>query len=133
MDKARIDLEFEFGQIDDRYMTVIVNGQVITPANPTISFDTVLPTQFRIEYSGKNNQTDTKLDESGKIIADLYAKIKTMRLDGFPVSQKYLYHTVTMHTETGQVLTTCYAGFNGYMEVVLDQPTVFSQYISMNS
>jgi len=133
MDKARIDLEFEFGLIDNRCMTVMVNGQLVTPANPTVSFDITLPTQFRIDYSGKDNQTDTKLDKQGNIIADLYAKITTMKLDGFPVRQKYLYHTVTMHTTTGQVFTTCYAGFNGHMQVVLDQPTVFSQYILMNS
>lgn len=133
MNKVRIDIEFEFGLIDNRYMTVMVNDQLVTPANPTVSFEIDLPTRIRIDYSGKNNQTDTKLDEQGNIIADLYAMIKVMKLDGFLAKQKYLYHNVTMHTTTGEVFTTCYAGFNGHMQIVLDQPTVFSQYVLMNS
>jgi hypothetical protein len=133
MDKARLDIEFEFGTIDGRYMTVSINGQQVMHNNPQVTVDITLPTTVRIDYSGKDSQNDTKLDESGNIIADLYAKIKTMRLDGFPMSQTYLYQKLTMHTQDGQVFNTCYAGFNGYMEVVLDQPTVFSQYILMNS
>jgi hypothetical protein len=133
MGKASLDIEFEFGSIDGRYMTVQVNGQEVVPTNPHITVDISLPTTVRIDYSGKDSQNDTKLDESGNIIADLYAKIKTMRLDGFPMSQTYLYQKLTMHTQDGQVFNTCYAGFNGYMEVVLDQPTVFAQYILMNS
>lgn len=133
MDKARLDIKFEFGSIDGRYMTVQVNGQPVDPDQPTIGVDIQLPTTVRIDYSGKDSQNDTKLDESGNIVADLYAKIKTMQLDGFPMSQQYLYQKLTMHTESGESFTTCYAGFNGYMEVVLDQPTVFAQYILMNS
>jgi hypothetical protein len=133
MDKARVELTFEFGQIDNRHMTVTIDEQVITPDRPYIVLDIDLPGTFCINYSGKNNQTDTKLDKSGNITADLYAKITSMKLNGFPVSEKYLYHTVRMHTTTGQVFTTCYAGFNGYMQFVFDQPTVFSQYILMNS
>lgn len=133
MDKARLEIEFEFGSIDGRYMTVMVDGHKIDPEAPKIDIDVELPTTIRIDYSGKNSQTDTKLDQSGSIVADLYAKITTMRLDGFPMSQQYLYKKLTMNTESGDRFTTCYAGFNGYMEVVLDQPTVFAQYILMNS
>ena len=133
MDKARLDIEFEFGSIDGRYMTVQVDGQLINPVDPTVSLNIQLPTTVRIDYSGKDSQNDTKLDDTGSIVADLYAKIKSMRLDGFPMSQQYLYQKLRMHTQTGDSFTTCYAGFNGYMEVVLDQPTVFAQYILMNS
>jgi hypothetical protein len=133
MNKARIDIEFEFGHIDGRHMTVQIGDQTICPNDPTISFEISLPASFDITYSGKNNQTDTKLDESGQIIADMYVKIKTMKLDGFPMSPKYLYQRLVMHTEAGESFTTCYAGFNGHMHVDLDQPTVFSQYVLMNS
>ena len=133
MDKARIDIEFEFGFIDDRHMTVKIGNHTVTPNDPCTSFEVTLPSKFDIQYSGKNNQTDTKLDESGQIIADMYVKIKTMKLDGFPMSPKYLYQRLTMHTDDGQSFTTCYAGFNGHMHVDLDQPTVFSQYVLMNS
>ena len=99
----------------------------------TVGVDVELPAQVRIHYSGKNSGADTLIDSNGNIVQDLCVKITNMKLDGFPMSQDYMYKKLLMTTETGEEFTTCYAGFNGFMTINLTEPTVFSQYVLMNS
>ena len=91
-----------------------------------------LPTRLCLIFSGKNNATDTRIDENGNILQDLHVKIAKMALDGFELSKHVLQQKLGLETATGS-MPTAYVGFNGTITLNLDKPNVFLQYYAFES
>ncbi len=130
---CKIKIKLEFGSIDSKSMSVafkfhgktvpIENNNGIGIVNEIIK----LPCDVGLIFSGKNNQTDTLVDENNNIIADLYVKILDFTLDGFSVNLPFIQKNLTLITESGSVINTPYIGFNGEMVVPLQKSSVFQQ------
>ena len=140
--RCRLLLEFEYGLIDGKIMQVeIHDGQDVLEVVPQIDgvhakaqvlLDITLPTKVCLVFSGKNNATDTQIDEDGNILRDLYVKIIKMSLDGFELGQHVLQQKLVLETATGS-MPTAYVGFNGTITLNLDKPNVFLQYYAFES
>jgi len=131
---------FEFGKIQNRSMAVeiTVNGEkkiTVVPHDKSIidvEVELNLPCVLELNFFGKNNNTDTIVDESGKIISDMYVKIQSISIDGFPCGPKFLHQTLALTTMSGERHVTSYIGFNGVMKIELLEDNVISQFGSMN-
>jgi hypothetical protein len=101
-------------------MTVKVNNLIQKPLDGRVDMelDLVLPENVVIKTSGKNLKYDTKMNSKGEIIEDLYVKIESISLDGFPLGERYIHQLITINTDDGNHVSTSYLGFNG--EVVLE-------------
>jgi hypothetical protein len=131
---------FEFGSIDSRIMqTTVVNGDFTKRVIPnknniaTVEFGIDLPTQIVLYFTGKNANTDTLVDENGKIVGDMYVKILQVSMDGFELNEKFLHQKMKIQTEAGAEIVTSYIGFNGSMCINMAESDIFSQYLLMNS
>jgi len=136
-----IEIEFEFGCVNDKLMTVVlssgdnvtqvqpelVDGQYLS--KPKIYLD--LPAVVKLRFSGKDHNTDVIFDQDGKITQDLYVKILGVNLDGFNLNEKFIHQGLTINTTDGQTWTTSYIGFNGEILLDLSEPNVFLQYYSI--
>ena len=135
-----IDLtfEFEFGVLDGRSMTVeIISGDQTFTANTLTNTITVeritLPSQIKLAFLGKVPGRDTKVDNQGNIIADMYVKITKMLIDNLQVPTWALQKNLIYVTDDGKSLTTSYIGFNGTMTIDIPKSTVFSFYQRLTS
>jgi hypothetical protein len=124
LSRARFKIELEFGRLSGKSMKAVMihDGKEC----PGFSVDLELPTKITLVVSGKNMSSDTKIDEDGKILEDLYIKIIGVSLDGFDIGVNFLYQKIKLVTEDG-VLTTPYLGFNGHVDFIMDHSTVFQQ------
>ncbi len=118
--RCKFKLSLVFGKCNNKYMTVKVNNLIQKPLDGRVDMelDLVLPENVVIKTSGKNLKYDTKMNSKGEIIEDLYVKIESISLDGFPLSERYIHQLITMNTDDGNHVSTSYLGFNG--EVVLE-------------
>jgi hypothetical protein len=140
--RCQLRIDFEYGLIDGKIMQVeIYNNQKVLTATPQINgdyaqaqvfLDLTLPTRLFLIFSGKNNLTDTQIDENGNIIKDLYVKITNLALDKIEISQNALNQKLVLETATGSIPTN-YVGFNGRITLNLDKPNVFLQYYDFES
>lgn len=127
--------KFDFEGINNQHLSLTVHSHnqqfMVTDTDPTITLDLVLPTVVHLEFSGKNYNTDTILDSDGKIIKDKYIKITSVNIDGFDLPETFLYQKLVVNTDDGRTFTTPYVGFNGAIQITLDQPDVFSQFLKL--
>lgn len=131
--EIKVKLEFEFTTINNRLMTVKVNCDsrhwVIQPKQPGIydlEFDVTLPNSLLIEFSGKNNQTDTQVDADGNILADLCVKVKSITLDRIPIKIN-TNKLVILETDSGASIQSNYIGFNGRSVIPMEFSNAFEQ------
>jgi hypothetical protein len=125
LSQARFKIDLKFGLLSSgksMKAVMIHDGKEC----PGFSVDLKLPTKITLVVSGKNMSLDTKIDKDGKILEDLYIKIIGVSLDGFDPGVSFLHQKIKLVTEDG-VLTTPYLGFNGHVDFIMDQPTVFHQ------
>ena len=128
---ARFEIKLEFGQLSSgKVMNAVLFHQ--DQECSAWSFDIQLPTKIKLVVSGKDMATDTKVDEQGKIIQDLYVKIVKISLDGFELDDRFLFQKIKLVTNDG-VRIGSYLGFNGHVDFVMDQPTVFQQIMQWRS
>ena len=134
--KGKIKINFEFGEIDGRFMNIHVinnnNEEFITPESPVYESQVILPTKIIIKTSGKNMKYDTKI-VNNEIVADMYAKITDVTLDSHPLNHNFHHKKINLKAEDGRVHTTNYFGFNGTVEITLQEDNIFSQYLILNS
>ena len=125
LNQGRFELRLKFGQLSSGKLigaTMYHEDRLCTE----YSVDVTLPTKITLVVHGKDMNNDTRLDDKGNIIQDLYVRIMGVYLDGFNLGEEFLYKKIKFITEDG-VLTTPYLGFNGRVEFDLDQTTVFDQ------
>lgn len=135
-----MEFDFEFAPLNDKLMQVTVsNNHREIPVIPeltkgkylaTTRIDIVLPTQITLKFSGKNQNTDTVVDQAGNILKDLTVKIKTIRLDGMIVNQNFLHNCLILTAQDNSTWIGSIVGFNGTMNINLDKNNVFSQFVS---
>lgn len=132
-----LNIEFDFGLIDGRYMIVeaMYNNQtyISYPDNKTLQIKNItLPTQIILKFSGKNLDKDTKIDKSGNIIEDKYVKIKSIKLDHLNIPDWIIQKKFSYITENNQIIKTSYIGFNGVMTIDIPEKNIFSYYRRLN-
>jgi hypothetical protein len=131
LNECVISFKFEFFRIHDRYMSVVVGDDIIVPDennHASYSIATILPSEIKLQFLGKNQNTDTIVDQQGNILQDLYVKIVSINLDQILlpdwIMQKNLYYL----TEANQLVNSSYIGFNSSMTINLTEENVFYQY-----
>jgi hypothetical protein len=130
-----LEIEFKFGRLDSgKIMKVcLTHGSTIidlVPDNNNKSIATCLvslPDCVTISFSGKDLEHDTKLDEHGNIIMDLFVQIESLTLSGFKIPKELFYYIFVLHTVDGKQTNGAYIGFNGKIELALSQASLFSQ------
>ncbi len=124
-----LGLDFEFGSIDGRVMTLTVNQINVESTAPSCDVLITLPGQVELIFSGKNKSADTKVDMQGQILADMYVKILSIRLDGLELPNWVVQKKLILITENGKQLNTSYIGFNGKIVITMPEKNVFLQYM----
>ena len=107
LNECVISFKFEFFRIHDRYMSVVVGDDIIVPDennHASYSIATILPSEIKLQFLGKNQNTDTIVDQQGNILQDLNVKIVSINLDQILlpdwIIQKNLYYL----TEANQLV-----------------------------
>tara|TARA_R100001163_G_C5060482_1_gene197293 strand:+ start:626 stop:1036 length:411 start_codon:yes stop_codon:yes gene_type:complete len=133
--KCKLRIVFEFGECNNKLMTVKVNHRTLVPDNKVAIYEDeiTLPTTITIQTLGKQDGVDTKVDADGNILEDMYAKVLSLSLDSFEFNEIFLHQKMQLVTEDGTTHTTCYLGFNGVVSLNLAEDNVFSQVLSLNS
>jgi hypothetical protein len=142
IDNCIISFDLSFDHIDNRIMQAMltIDREQIdvwpTLANEkytaTIEAGIKLPALISLEFSGKNYNTDTVIDQQGNILKDICIKIKNMRLDGLSVDQYYLQQRLILIDDTGIEWIGPYIGRNGIMQIAFKENNIFSQFIDIN-
>lgn len=126
-----LQLTFEFTQVNNRYMDVVVdinNDRIhLDPSSSngicTIRKMVVLPRTIKIEVSGKTN-SDTIIGLNGEIVEDMCVVVKNLKLDHFTLPDHFLMQTIRINGNT-----TNYLGFNGTAVLRLKYADVVDQVI----
>ena len=98
------------------------NGECVAEVNPTsnsdidVEFFIKLPCTIRVELTGKNLATDTKLDDNGLIMQDKFIKIKNMWLAKRPVPEHVYMNMCNIESENGN-FTAAYFSMNGAVTI----------------
>ena len=135
MSQACFEIELEFGRLSSGK---VMQAQLLyqdtaidlLPGNNNRCKQSIpiqLPGCVILKVGNKDMNHDTKLDHTGKILEDLFVKIKSVRLDGFDMDPNYLVQRLIFQTETNNQIATNYLGFNGSVRFDLTQPRVFLQ------
>lgn len=136
---CKIGLEFEFGTVQGRHMTLeIFHDECSTIVSPghdnktRIEFDIALPTQILLQFKGKDPNHDTIVDDQGNITADVFVKIVKIDLDGFELNETFMHKKIKLCTDDGREIVSSYIGFNGTVYFDLIESDVFKQYLCCN-
>ena len=129
--QCKLELTFEFGATNNKYMDLDVNGYNVSPDCPCVTLLISLPTTVYLIVSNKD-PTDTIVDSNGNIVQDCYVKLSSMTIDGFNINEKFLHQKIILTTVNGFAVTSSYFGFNGTIELVLDRKSVMSQCLYLN-
>ena len=128
---ARFEIKLEFGRLSSGKT---MNAVLLHDDHecPEFAVDIKLPTKLKLVLSGKDMNLDTILDDDGKVIEDLYVKIVKVSLDDIDLGEIFLHKKIKLVTNDGD-WTGAYLGFNGHVDFVVDQPTVFQQIMQWRS
>jgi hypothetical protein len=121
---SQIQLFFKFGAVHDSYMTVTVNGVPILPDHneqAMIEISVEFPSELIIELGGKNNNTDTLLNDAGEIVQDKFVQLTQVRVDRMNVNDNFLQKWPKVNDS----FTSTYFGFNGQAKLTFDAPSSF--------
>lgn len=124
LNHSRVQLYFKFGAVHDSYMTVTVNGVTAVPDHneqAQIETSIIFPGELIIELSGKNNNTDTLVNDAGEIVQDKFVQLTQVRVDRMTVNDHFLQKWPLVN----DLFTTTYFGFNGQAKLMFDAPSSF--------
>jgi hypothetical protein len=126
-DKIDLTLALTYGEINNRKFDVVVeyNQQQYPVLNGTVSLPITLPADIYLCCSGKTID-DTVLSPSGEILVDMCVKIKSVQLDHFKLSKKWINNHMLINSQGQQVFN--YIGFNDRYKISLDKSNIFTQY-----
>jgi hypothetical protein len=128
---ARFEIRLEFGRLSSGKT---MNAVLLHDNHECSGFavDIKLPTKLKLVVSGKDMISDTISDDNGKVVEDLYVKIVKVLLDGIDLGEIFLHQKIKLVTNDGTWVSS-YLGFNGHVDFVIDQPTVFQQIMQWRS
>ena len=132
----KLVIEFEIGRLSNgKSMDItLTNGDQIyhvdtgqKSCKQTLEVD--LPDVVLINFSNKDQNTDTIVDTDGNIVEDCYVKIQNISLDTFDMDPMFREKKLILERTNGESIPIAgsYIGFNGCVKLNLDQPTIFSQ------
>ena len=128
INRSHIELSFKFSQVRGEYMTVrIVDavGEVIAVPNEleqcTVSTVIDFPGQLIIYLDGKNNNTDTLVNEAGTITQDKFVQLAQVKVDRMGVPDNFLQKWPLVNDS----FTTTHFGFNGTVKLPFNEPNSF--------
>lgn len=124
--QSNLELYFNFFDLDSSYMnlSVINNSELITVApgkNQKVSLSIEFPTEIILDISGKNLNTDTIVDESGKILADKHIVLTKVIIDHIIVPDNFL----AKWPKVNDKFNTTYFGFNGSVKLDFNEVNSF--------
>jgi hypothetical protein len=96
---------------------------LIRNADDTAVINTVVdfPGELLILLDGKNNNTDTLLNDSGEIVQDKFIQLTKIIVDKITVPDYFLQKWPVINDS----ITTTYFGFNGAVKLQFDEPNSF--------
>lgn len=124
LNHSQVQLCFKFGSVHDSYMTVTVNGVAAVPDHreqACIETSVTFPGELIIELSGKNNNTDTLVNDAGEIVQDKFVQLTQVRVDKMTVNDHFLQKWPVVNDS----FNTTYFGFNGRAKLTFDAPSSF--------
>lgn len=124
LNRSQVQLYFKFGQVRGEYMSVHVNGVAVVPdsdENAMITLCVDFPCELLITLDGKDNNTDTIVDNDGNIVQDKFVQLTEARVDRIIVNNHFLQKWPVINDS----FITCYFGFNGQVSLKFDEPTGF--------
>ena len=134
---AKIKFKFEFSDFNGKVMNACIkNNDIVCALHPTesgpqyVELDITLPTAITLVFDGKDNSTDTSVDSNNSIVKDLYVKISNIWLDNILISDNIVCKICNLVTVNNGVINNNYVGFNGHINLDLNNNTVFEQVLS---
>ena len=127
-----LKMNFRYGTCNNKLLQVEVEHDKQTvELNPVENFATfekqiTLPTTVKINVSGKDNNSDTKIDADGNVIEDLFVQISDIYLDKFRLDDIFLHKHITIKTDSGDEHVTNYFG-NGVAKIIFTEENIFAQ------
>ena len=96
--QGRFELELKFGQLSSGKL---IKADMLHDHRLCTGYavDMTLPTKITLMVHGKDMNKDTKLDDQGNIIEDLYVRITGVYLDGFNLGEDFLYKKIKFITD----------------------------------
>lgn len=132
-DNYSLEIVLKFGELNGQTMSVelLTEDQKFLVSGVTgkhvFSTSISFPTQIEMHFSGKNQITDTVIDENGKIIKDKYVKIESIAIDGIYLPKQYLQQGIELITNDQRKIVSDYIGFNGKIQIKFDKSNLFYQ------
>jgi hypothetical protein len=125
-----VRLYFKFGAVHNSYMTVTVNGVTVVPDhNEQAQVETLVefPGELILELSGKNNNTDTLVNDAGEIVQDKFVQLTQVQVDRMTVNNHFLQKWPVVNDS----FVTAYFGFNGQAKLTFDAPSSFHWFLKI--
>jgi hypothetical protein len=123
-----VQLYFKFGAVHNAYMSAhIVDATGTRPItkdkNDHAMVETMVdfPGELLILLDGKNNNTDTLIDDSGNIIQDKFIQLTQVKVDRMAVSDHFLQKWPLVNDS----FVSTYFGFNGQVRLQFNEPNSF--------
>ena len=91
-----------------------------------VSITVDLPCQVLLDFSGKDPNRDTVIDDDGAILEDKHVMIRNIWLDRFAIDALFLKKLAQITTSNQQVNSN-YVGHNGRIRLDMDQRNGFLQ------
>lgn len=137
MNKCKLEIFFRFIEFNNEYMGVKIRynnaESTLTPTDDLVycyEQEIILPCIIDLEFFGKTNGKDTKIDEHGTVLKDKHVLIKAIKLDNLPVEPLYLKRRLELKYDHGSNCSN-YIGFNGHMQINFEKSNVFNQLLHM--
>ena len=130
-----LEIKFKFGRLDSGKImkASLIHGSTIVDIVPDMNDTAIvtclvsLPDSVTISCSNKDLDHDTKLDEHGNILMDLFVQIESLTLSGFSIPKELFFYIFVLQSENGKKTNGAYFGANGNIDLILSQTSVFSQ------
>lgn len=134
-----VKINVELGECNG-YMSSLwyVNDQLVfdlstpTSSHCTIEFNAVLPCNITVRVSGKNQNTDTEVQD-GKIVRDKYIVITDMSIARLPVNKHVLYQICNYITHNDQSYNDIYWAWNGQANISLAESDAVLWHLKYNN
>jgi hypothetical protein len=128
LNHSLVRLCLKFGEVDGAYMSVRINETDILPdddGQATVDVTVSFPGEIIIELYGKNNNTDTLVNEAGEVIKDKFVQLTHVNVDRISVNNHFLQKWPMVNDS----FVTTYFGFNGQAKLTFDAPSSFHWFL----
>ncbi len=137
--QVEVQLTFEVGHCNGSMsLQVFGNNQQLFTRNDlteqqiSLDLNLDLPGTIKIVLGNKNNNTDTRIDHNGQVLQDKYIKLSEMTVARVPVKSSVLFDLCNYLTETGQQSQDTYWGWNGTVQINLNESTPVTWHLKNN-